>query len=203
MIAVRSWRTSCDAGRRAAREYNGRMRIFVAGATGVIGRELLPMLADHAVVGMTRSRVDAVRALGAEPVVADVYDRELVFAVVAAARPDVVVHLLTDLAERDFEANARIRRVGTRNLVDAAVRARARRLVVESISFAASAEGAAAVAEMERLAKESGLESIVLRLARLWGPGTWNERPEEGAEFIHVREAARVVYEAAVGREVT
>jgi nucleoside-diphosphate-sugar epimerase len=175
------------------------MRIFVAGATGVIGRELLPMLANHAVVGMTRSRVDAARALGAEPVVADVYDRERVLAVVAAARPDVVVHLLTDLAERDFEANARIRRVGTRNLVNAAVAARARRLVVESISFAASAEGAAAVAEMERIARDSGLESVVLRLARLWGPGTWNERPEEGAEFIHVRDAARLVCEAAVG----
>ena len=92
-----------EAGRCAAREYNGwPCASSSQGATGVLGRELLPMLADHAVVGMTRSRVDVVRALGAEPVVADVYDRERVLAVVAAARPDVVVHLLTDLAERDF-----------------------------------------------------------------------------------------------------
>ena len=77
--------------------------------------------------------------------------------------------------------------------------------MVESISFAASAEGAAAVAEMERIARESGLESIVLRLARLWGPGTWNEtrEREEGAEFIHVRDAARLVCEAALGAGLT
>jgi nucleoside-diphosphate-sugar epimerase len=172
------------------------MRIFVAGATGVIGRELLPMLADHALVGMTRSRPRIVRDLGAEPVLADVYDRDNVLAVVAASRPEVVVHLLTDLASRDFDANARIRRVGTRNLVDAAVAAGARRLVVESISFGASPDGMAAVAEMERIARGSGLEALVVRLPRLFGPGTWHERPDEDVEFLHVRDAARRVRDA-------
>ncbi|MDP9034349.1 MAG: hypothetical protein M3O50_06050 [Myxococcota bacterium] len=52
------------------------MHIFVAGATGALGRELLPMLAGHAVTGMTRSRPHLVRSLGAEPVVADIYDRD-------------------------------------------------------------------------------------------------------------------------------
>jgi nucleoside-diphosphate-sugar epimerase len=172
------------------------MRVFVAGATGVLGRELLPMLTRHVVTGMTRSRPEVVRALGAEPVVADVYDRDRVLAVVAAARPDVVVHLLTDLAARDFDANARIRRVGTRNLVDAAAAAGARRLVVESISFGASPDGMAAVAEMERIAKESGLDAVVLRLARLWGAGTWHDAPEQGADFTHVRDAAQLVCDA-------
>jgi nucleoside-diphosphate-sugar epimerase len=97
------------------------MRIFVAGAAGAIGRALLPLLREHEVVGMTRSRPEVVRELGAEPAVCDVYDRERLTEVVRAARPEVVVHLLTDLAARDFAANNRVRREGTRNLVDAAV----------------------------------------------------------------------------------
>jgi nucleoside-diphosphate-sugar epimerase len=175
------------------------MRIFIAGATGVIGRQLLPLLAGNTVVGMTRSRPEVVRDLGAEPVVADVFDRERILTVVAEARPDVVVHLLTDLASRDFAANARIRRVGTRHLVDAASAANARRLVVESISFASSPEGDAAVAEMETVARESRLEVAILRLPHLWGPGTWQERPDEGVEFLHVGEAARLVRDAIFG----
>jgi nucleoside-diphosphate-sugar epimerase len=172
------------------------MRIFVAGASGVIGQNLIPMLAGHVVFGMTRKRAEVVRALGAEAVVADVYDRDRMLSVVAEARPDVVVHLLTDLGERDFAANVRIRRVGTAHLVGAAVAANARRLVVESISFKSSPESLAAVAEMERLAQASGLDAVILRLARLWGPGTWHEQPEEGVEFVHVRDAARLVCDA-------
>ncbi len=68
------------------------------------------MLVGHDVVGMTRSRPELVRELGAEPVVVDVYERDAVFAAVGAARPDVVVDLLTDLAGGDFAANNRIRR---------------------------------------------------------------------------------------------
>jgi nucleoside-diphosphate-sugar epimerase len=169
------------------------MRVFVAGATGVIGRELLPRLGGHAVVGMTRSRPEVVRDLGAEPAVVDIYDRERVFAVVASSRPEVVVHLLTDLAARDFAANARIRRVGTRNLVDAAMAANARRLVIESIAFASSPESTAAVVAMEGMATASGLEVVVVRLGRLFGPGTWHERPEGDDPFLQVRDAARLV----------
>ncbi|MDP9148314.1 MAG: NAD(P)-dependent oxidoreductase [Myxococcota bacterium] len=174
------------------------MHIFVAGATGAIGRELLPMLAGHVVTGMTRSRADLVRSLGAAPIVADIYDRDRTLAVVAAALPDVVVHLLTDLSARDFTANARIRRVGTRHLLDAAKAANARRIVLESISFSTSPEGARAVAEMEACVTESGMETVVVRLARLWGPGTWHELPEPNAEFIHVRDAARLFFNAII-----
>lgn len=174
------------------------MRILVAGASGAIGRQLLPLLAEHDVVGMTRSRPDLVRELGAEPVVVDVYDRERLFQVVAAANPEVVVDLLTDLAARDFDANARVRREGTPHLVDAAVAAGARRIVVESVSFDLPPDGAAAVETMEWLVRESGLESVVLRFGRLWGPGTWHEAldgPGDGG-FIHVREAAEAVRDA-------
>lgn len=172
------------------------MRIFVAGATGVLGRELLPMLAGRTVFGMTRRRPDVVRALGGQPVVADVYDRPATRAALVEARPEVVVHLLTDLGARDFAANARIRREGTPNLVDAAVDAGARRLVVESIAFATSPDGAAAVDAMERAAHDSGLDAVVVRLGRLWGPGTWNEERPAEPGFVHVREAARQLLEA-------
>lgn len=169
------------------------MRIFVAGATSVIGRELLPLLRGHDVFGMTRSRPELVRGLGAEPVVCDVYDRERLVEVVAEARPEVVVSLLTDLANRDFAANARIRREGFPNLVDAAVAAGARRLVVESVSFELPPDGAAAVAAMEQAARESGLEAEILRFPYLWGPYTWNDVEEAPPGYMHVREAAEAV----------
>ncbi|MDP9343293.1 MAG: NAD(P)H-binding protein [Actinomycetota bacterium] len=80
------------------------MRIFLAGATGAIGRPLLRMLpADgHTVTAMTRSaqKAEALRAAGAEPVVCDAYDADGVRAAMAEARPDVVVHQLTDIPPR-------------------------------------------------------------------------------------------------------
>ena len=169
------------------------MRILVAGATGVIGRQLLPLLAGDDVVGITRSRPELVRELGGRPAVADVYDRERLLDVVSAARPEVVVHLLTDLANRDFGANNRIRIEGTRNLVDAAVAAGARKLVVESVDFELPPSGAAAVAKMESMARESPLEAVVLRFGRLWGPGTWHEEAPSAEGYVHVREAAEAV----------
>lgn len=172
------------------------MRIFVAGATGVIGRVLLRRLRAHQVYGMTRSRPEMVSGLGAEPVVVDVFERDAVIDALAAARPEVVVNLLTDLAQRDFEANNRIRRIGSRNLVDAAVQAEARRLVVESVDLDLSPAGAAAVSEMEAYAQASGLETFILRFPNLWGPGTWHEHPGEEGAFLHVEDAASSVYDA-------
>src|ERR1017187_1422118 len=100
------------------------MRVFVAGATGVIGRRLVPLLiADgHQVTGMTRSpqRIDALRAMGAEPAIADALDAEAVTRAVSEARPDAVIHELTSLPqridprkmERDFAVNDRLRSEG-------------------------------------------------------------------------------------------
>lgn len=172
------------------------MRIFVAGSTGAIGRELLPRLREHQVVGMTRSRPELVRELGAEPVVCDVYDQERLSAVIAAARPEVVIHLLTDLATRDFKANNRIRREGTRNLVAAAAAAEARKLLIESVEFELPPDGAAARAEMERLALESGLETEILRFGKLWGPHTWHIDDPGDPAYLHVRDAANALISA-------
>jgi nucleoside-diphosphate-sugar epimerase len=172
------------------------MKIFVAGATGAIGRRLLPLLAaaGHDVAGATRvaAKGELVRALGATPVIVNVFDREALVAAVAAARPDVVIHQLTDLAGRDFAGNTRIRIEGTRNLLDAAQAAGVRRVIAQSLAFA-YAPGVGPAREDEPLdldAPESRRQTIVgvqalegavaalpagviLRYGLLYGPGTW------------------------------
>jgi nucleoside-diphosphate-sugar epimerase len=114
--------------------------VFVAGATGVLGRRVLPLLLaeGHRVTGLTRGGAGAaaVRAAGAAPVIGDVYDRDGLARLVAAAAPDLVMHQLTDLANGGSDANARMRTTGTRNLVDAAAAAGVRRIVAQSIAWA-------------------------------------------------------------------
>jgi len=132
------------------------MRVFVAGASGAIGRRLVPLLkaSGHEVTGMTRSpeKQDALRALGAEPVVADALDADAMRAALASAQPEAVIHQLTALPQRidprtirrDFAMNDRLRSEGTRILVDAAVQAGASRIVAQSIAFAYASSPAAA-----------------------------------------------------------
>ena len=123
------------------------MKVFVAGASGVIGRRLVPMLVErgHEVTGMTRSaeKAEQLRALGATPAIRDVFDAEGVQTEIAAAAPEVLVHELTDLppgldprkAAEQLAGNDRIREEGTRNLVEAALAAGVRRVVAQSIAF--------------------------------------------------------------------
>jgi 2-alkyl-3-oxoalkanoate reductase len=118
------------------------LRIFIAGASGTLGRRLVPQLIDrgHHVVGTTRSNPDLVRELGAEPVVVDPLDRAALVAAVVAAEPDVVVHQLTALTgigldrnfDKTFAMTNRLRTEGTDNLIAAARAAGARRLVWQS-----------------------------------------------------------------------
>jgi nucleoside-diphosphate-sugar epimerase len=175
------------------------MRIFVAGASGVIGVRLLPLLVErgHRVAGMTRtpSKASTLRALGAEPVICDVYDAdELVGAVVAFA-PDLVMHQLTDLPDDaaliagHAEANARIRREGTRNLLAAARAASAPRLVTQSVAWELPGEGGVSVREMERATLDAG--GVVLRYGRFYGEGTYYPDSVPASPRIHVDEAAR------------
>jgi nucleoside-diphosphate-sugar epimerase len=122
------------------------MRIFIAGATGAVGRRLVPLLfqGGHQVTAMTRTagKAAGLRAAGADPVVADALDREAVLAAVTAARPEVVVHELTDLAgmrdfrkvDEGFAATNRLRTEGTDHLVAAARAAGARRFVAQSFA---------------------------------------------------------------------
>jgi 2-alkyl-3-oxoalkanoate reductase len=123
------------------------MRVFVAGASGAIGRPLVHQLvaAAHEVTGTTRSeeRAEAIRAAGARAVICDALDADALRAAVVEAAPEVVVHELTALPHRFnprdkqmYAPTNRVRREGTRNLIAAAQVAGARRLVCESIAFA-------------------------------------------------------------------
>src|SRR3954465_3992754 len=121
------------------------MGIFLAGASGVIGGRLVPLLlaAGHQVAGMTRTpaNVDLLHDLGAEPVRCDVYDLDNLRRAVVAYGPDAVMHQLTDLPDevadipKYMTANSRIRREGTHNLLTAARTANATRFIAQSVSF--------------------------------------------------------------------
>jgi 2-alkyl-3-oxoalkanoate reductase len=129
------------------------MRVFIAGSTGAIGRPLVRQLvaAGHEVFGTTRSpeRGERVREDGGSPVVVDALDRDALTDAVSAARPDVVVHQLTQIPDDinmrkfgdEFETTDRLRTEGTRNLVHAADQAGAKRLVAQSVAFAYRQDG--------------------------------------------------------------
>jgi 2-alkyl-3-oxoalkanoate reductase len=120
------------------------MHIFLAGATGAVGRSLVPLLINHGhtVTGTTRSprKADDLRALGAEPVVLDGLDRRAVLEAVAAARPEAIVNQMTALSglsdlrkfERDFALTNRLRTEGTQHLLDAAGETGVERVIVQS-----------------------------------------------------------------------
>ena len=120
------------------------MKVFVAGASGALGKHLVPRLvaAGHEVVGMTRSpgKCEAILALGARPVVADAFDAEAVARAVGEAAPEVIVHQLTALAgsmdlrhfDRDFAATNRLRTEGTDHLLAAGRAVGVRRFVAQS-----------------------------------------------------------------------
>jgi nucleoside-diphosphate-sugar epimerase len=177
------------------------MRVFVAGASGVIGKPLVRELVagGHEVTGATRSkeRAEPIRAAGAEVAICDALDAEALRDAVVAAQPEVVVNELTALPRRrgegNYEANNRIRREGTTNLVAAAQAAGARRLVAQSIAFIYELAGGwvkeedaplmspgddpygrtvAAIRDLERqVLAAQGLEGVVLRYGFFYGPG--------------------------------
>ena len=207
------------------------MRIFLAGATGVVGRRLAPMLrqAGHEVAGTTRTqaKIPMLQALGIAPVVVDALDANALAQAVTAARPEIVIHQLTDLPSAPGtagypaaqEANRRLRIEGTRNLMQAAKVAGARRAVAQSIAFVyAPGEGARAEDDPLDLAAEGvrhltvegivalereilqapGIDGVVLRYGFLFGPGTWNETPPRPPS-VHVDAAAHAAL-LAVGK---
>jgi nucleoside-diphosphate-sugar epimerase len=198
------------------------MKIFLAGAGGAIGRRLTPLLAaaGHNVTGTTRSsaKAAAIRTLGAEPVVVDVFDSEALMRALAAAAPDVVIHQLTDLNSApgtpgyaaSQERNVHLRRDGTRHLMQAAKAAGARRAIVQSIAFVyapgpgirvesdpldVNGEGTRALTVSGVLAMEAaatatpGVDGVVLRYGYLYGAGTWYDAPVKPPS-VHVDAAA-------------
>jgi nucleoside-diphosphate-sugar epimerase len=199
------------------------IRIFLAGATGAIGRRLVPLLvnAGHSVMGATRSpdKVAVLNDAGAEAVVVDVFDAPALARAVKGARPEVVIHQLTDLPHgldpaKMAEArvrNARIRSEGTRNLVQAALAVGAKRLIAQSIAWGylpgpephreddpldlegPQAVTMQAVAVLEDLTLNSPpIEGVVLRYGQIYGPGTGNDR--RGPVPLHVDAAAYAAF---------
>jgi nucleoside-diphosphate-sugar epimerase len=175
--------------------------------------------AGHQVTATTRqaAKTEDLRRLGADPVVVDVFDADALRATVMAAKPEIVIHQLTDLPagldpSKMAEAtarNARIRDEGTRNLVEAAKAAGAKRLIAQSIAWAYApgpephaetdaldrgVEGSRAVSVGGVIALESNvlgaspITGIVLRYGRLYGPGTGAETAADPA--VHVDAAA-------------
>ena len=204
--------------------------IFLAGASGAIGRRLCPLLVSSGwrVVGATRSAEKAplLRQLGVEPAVINVFDaaglKELLFGI----RPQVVIHQLTDLPYAletskmadALDRNARLRDEGTRNVVEAAIHAGAKRLIAQSIAFIYG-DGptphcetdpllalthpvyggtVAGVMSLERQVIEAPLEGIVLRYGLFYGPGTGFDQPIAPGS-VHVDAAAKAA-ELAVTR---
>ena len=174
------------------------MRVFLAGATGVIGIRLVPLLVmgGHVVAGMTRSRDkrDQVAALGAEPVVCDVFDADALIDAVGAFEPEAVMDQLTDLPDQLEELaqyaarNDRMRSDGTRNLIVAATAAGAGRFVAQSIAWRPEGRGEI-VDDHERQVLE--IDGVVARYGRLYGPGTYYERKLPPHPRIQVDSAAR------------
>jgi nucleoside-diphosphate-sugar epimerase len=200
------------------------MRIFLAGATGAIGRRLVPLLvaAGHTVTGTTRSsqRAGLIAALGATPAVVDALEPGPLEQAIAAARPDVILHQLTDLPQARDDAgmdaalrrNAHLRVVATRNLMAAARAHGVGRVIAQSIAFAyAAGDGARSESDPLDLAAQGlravtvrgiaaleadvlgapGITGLVLRYGRLYGPGTWYPDAAGEPPALHVDAAAR------------
>lgn len=171
------------------------MRVFVAGGSGAIGVPLVRQLvaAGHQVTALTRSpaNVPKLRALGATPAVADALDAEALRRVVVDARPTHVVHELTAIPKggvrkaRDLDATNRLRIEGTRNLIDAAVAAGAKRIVVGSFAtfrgnpadappeVRAAAEAVRSMESQTLEANRAGrIEGVVLRYGLFYGMET-------------------------------
>ena len=196
-------------------------RIFLAGASGAVGRRLVPLLRQrgYEVTGTTRSadKADELRKLGVNALVMDVFDMGAVAEAMAAARPTIVIHQLTDLSggfapERELETltrNTRIRTEGTHNLMRAARSAGVRRVIAQSLAWMyapgpephreedpldLNAQGTRAISVRGVVALEQGvleaspLEGIVLRYGWFYGPGA-NAKPA-GSPPVHVDAAA-------------
>ncbi|HEY4724779.1 MAG TPA: NAD(P)-dependent oxidoreductase [Actinomycetota bacterium] len=155
------------------------MRVFVAGATGALGRHLVPMLvaAGHEVTATTRTpgKLAQLREAGAAPVVVDGLDREAVIAAVRAAAPEVIVHQMTALAgmrslrkpDQVFAATNELRTRGTDNLLAAAAQAGTRRVIAQSNDRAYERSGGPVKTEEDPLASRPPSPSSARSLAAI------------------------------------
>jgi uncharacterized protein YbjT (DUF2867 family) len=179
------------------------MRIFLAGATGVIGSRLLSLMSidGHAVAAMTRTpgKMNKLLSAGAVPILCDLFDRTSLIAAVMRFRPDVVLHQVTDLPDEigrlpDFiAATDRVRSEGTRNLLVAAQAANASGFIAQSIAW----DGGPVVKAHEEAVILAG--GTILRYGRFYGPGTYYQNDPPPSPRIHIEKAARETIPYLVG----
>jgi nucleoside-diphosphate-sugar epimerase len=194
------------------------MRVFVAGATGAIGRPLIPRLleAGHEVTALARTpeKARVLEEQGVETALADAFDPEGVREAVVTARPEVLIHQLTALPHRlnprkyaeATEPTSRLREQTAPYFLAAAREAGVRRVIFQSISFMVAPQGppvvdetaplsddpiTKATATMERyVTSAEALEGVVLRYGFLYGPGTWYAPDGFMAELARKRQLA-------------
>jgi NAD dependent epimerase/dehydratase family len=179
------------------------MRVFLAGASGVIGQRLIPRLvqAGHVVGGMTRSssKTELLAQLGAEPIMCDVFDRDALIQAVRDFNPDVILNELTDLPDEvdkigdHAELNARIRTEGNQNVIEAARQSGSPKILAQTVAWKLpDGPDALAVAELERSVLAEG--GVVLSYGQFYGPGTYNEQQIPAEPRVQIdRAAARTV----------
>src|ERR687893_3144701 len=197
------------------------MKVFLAGASGAIGRRLVPQLieAGHQVTAITRSKekLSELSDLGAEPVLCDVFDAGRLGSVVAQAEPDAVINQLTDLPQslnprklgEYYAANNRVRREGTRNLLDAARGAGVRRFLIQGAAYWYAPTGVSVKTEEaplyldapapigpavetikeveDAVLSANEIEGVVLRYGMFYGPGTWYAKDGDVARQVRKR----------------
>ena len=175
------------------------MHVFVAGATGVLGRAVIPRLleAGHRVSGLARTpeKLLIVQGLNAEPVRGDILDGDGLSRLLLQLRPDMVVNVATSIPlklkidPRDWEPNDRVRNVGTINLVRACEAAGVSLLIQESVGYVCASQGAKwiteesprstapflkATVEMEDIVRASPVPGVLLRLGALMSADSWH-----------------------------
>lgn len=201
-------------------------KVFVAGASGVIGRALCKMLVKDGwtVYGTTRSenKIEMLKQIGVEPVVVDVYDEKKLEEIINSINPKIVFHQLTDLPagldpakmQEALISNAKLREIGTRNLVNASIKAGVKKMIAQSIAFvyepseSQHTEESAllnfedpvygstskAVASLEEQVLNAPFIGIVLRNGLLYGNGTGFDNPVDFVPPVHVEAAAHAAF---------
>jgi hypothetical protein len=179
------------------------MRIFLAGATGVIGQRLLPLMvsAGHEVAAVTRTpeKVAAIGGPGVTAILLNIFDRNRLIAEAMNFRPDLIVHQVTDLPdeiERIMEfyvEQNRVRSEGTQNLLAAAQKSGASGFIAQSIAW----PGGPVVEAHEEAVLSFG--GTVLRYGQFYGPGTYYELEPPPAPRIHIDAAARRTMDSLLG----
>ena len=201
-------------------------KVFVAGASGVIGRALCKMLVKDGwtVYGTTRSenKIEMLKQIGVEPVVVDVYDEKKLEEIINSINPRIVFHQLTDLPagldpakmQEALISNAKLREIGTRNLVNASIKAGVKKMIAQSIAFVYEpstlphteesallnfedpiyGSTSKAVASLEEEVLNAPFIGIVLRNGLLYGNGTGFDNPVDFVPPVHVEAAAHAAF---------